>query len=129
MKAKDEVDMEYMQSMADIMVLQKRIYYMPSTCMYLVSDITRARFGDFDFGWGKPVYTGPVETSGIPLVPWISSFLMSFKNAQGEDGVALPICLPAPAMDRVMEEMDTLLRAPASDAAQQQPNINKRSAL
>ncbi|KAK3150713.1 hypothetical protein QOZ80_3AG0236730 [Eleusine coracana subsp. coracana] len=128
-KAKDEVDIEYMRSMADITVLQKRIYNIPSTCMYLVADTIRARWSELDFGWGKPVYHGPAEVSGIPLLSWISSFLLSFKNAKGEECVALPMCLPAPAMDRVMEEMDTLLRAPAGDAALQQTNRIMRSAL
>ncbi|KAK3148147.1 hypothetical protein QOZ80_3BG0291310 [Eleusine coracana subsp. coracana] len=128
-KAKDEVDIEYMRSMADITVLQKRVYNIPSTCMYLVADTIRAKWSELDFGWGKPVYHGPAEVSGIPLLPWFSSFLLSFKNAKGEECVALPMFLPAPAMERVMEEMDTLLRAPASDAALPQPNRMTRSAL
>ncbi|CAN6293516.1 unnamed protein product [Urochloa humidicola] len=115
-KAKDEVDgMEYMRSAADLVVLRRgraRPRVTPAT--YSLSDMARARFDDLDFGWGKPVYGGPAEAVGSPSLPWVASFLIPFK-----DGVVVPVCLPQPAMDRLVEEMDKLRAAepPAHVAA------------
>ncbi|CAM0150848.1 unnamed protein product [Urochloa decumbens] len=132
-KAKDEVDMEYMQSAADLIVLRRGQGSPVTAGTYSLSDETRARFDDLDFGWGKPVYGGPAEAVGVPALPWVASFLLPFKNGDGEDGMAVPVCLPRPAMDRLVEEMGKLLlHAPADDvAALQQPRAFpvKRSAL
>ncbi|CAL4933506.1 unnamed protein product [Urochloa decumbens] len=106
-KAKDEVNgMEYMRSAADLIALRRgRVVprVIPGPATYSLSDMARARFDDLDFGWGKPVYGGPSEAVGSPALPWIASFLIPFK-----DGVVVPVCLPGPAMDRLVEEMDKL---------------------
>ncbi|CAL4916749.1 unnamed protein product [Urochloa decumbens] len=109
-KAKDEVNgMEYMRSAADLVALRRgRVVprVVPGPATYSLSDMARARFDDLDFGWGKPVYGGPSEAVGSPALPWIASFLIPFK-----DGVVVPVCLPGPAMDRLVEEMDKLRAA------------------
>ncbi|CAL4901940.1 unnamed protein product [Urochloa decumbens] len=116
-KAKDEVDMEYMRSSADLIALRRGQQDPRVTARtYTLTDVTRARFDDLDFGWGKPVYGGPAEAVGSPSLPWIASFLLPFKNANGEDGLVVPVCLPGPAMDRLVEEMAKLmLRSPTDD--------------
>jgi benzyl alcohol O-benzoyltransferase len=89
-------------------MLQQRILGMPQpTCMDAVLDITRAnKFDNLDFGWGKPVYGGPTEATGTPMLPCFSSFFLPLKNAKGEHGIAVPIMyLPTHTMDRVVEEM------------------------
>lgn len=131
-KAKDVVDMEYMRSAADATVLRKRMHGAPSTCVYSVSDTTRAKSGaGLDFGWGQPVYGGPAQAVGFPMLPWISSFLLPSKNSKGDHGVLVSLCLPTLAMDRMVDEMAKLLHGPANDAALilQQIRVNKRSAL
>lgn len=126
-KAKLEVTMEYMRSMADITVLHKRrSCSLPSTCMYFVTDATRANFRDLDFGWGKPVYGGTAE-AGAPMSPWKLSIILPLKNARGEDAIAVPMYLPAPAMEKAVKEVGNMLRAPANDDAM--PQQTKRSAL
>ena len=55
-KAKNQVDMDYMRSTADHIVLRRGQSARFTTGMYCLSDQTRARFDDLDFGWGKPVY-------------------------------------------------------------------------
>lgn len=116
-KAKDEVDMEYMRSMAadDLRHRSKTLSAAPAgTSSYSLSDVTRARFTDLDFGWGRPVYGGPAECGGVPSLPWVSSFVLPLKNANGgEDGLVVPVYLPGPAMDRLEEEMGKLRAAPA----------------
>uniref|UniRef100_A0A0A9H717 Uncharacterized protein n=1 Tax=Arundo donax TaxID=35708 RepID=A0A0A9H717_ARUDO len=109
-KAKGEVDVEYMRSVADLMVLRGRPHF-TVVRSYLASDVTKAGFGDLDFGWGKPVYGGPAK-GGVGAIPGVASFLIPFKNAKGEDGIVVPMCLPGPAMDRFVEEIGKLLSPP-----------------
>lgn len=117
-QAKGEVDVEYMRSVADLMVLRGRPHFTVVRA-YLASDVTKAGFGDLDFGWGKPVYGGPAK-GGVGAIPGVASFLIPFKNAKGEDGIVVPMCLPGPAMETFVKEMDKLLSAPADAEAEQQ---------
>ncbi|KAL5230050.1 hypothetical protein ABZP36_028826 [Zizania latifolia] len=107
-KAKRVVSMEYMRSVADFMVQRGR----PPVMM------------------GKPAYGGSAQGGDIP---GLASFFIPFKNAKGEDGIVVPMCLPSPAMDRFVEELAKLMRT-AADAATptwQQPGMSKmiKSAL
>ncbi|RDY09997.1 Benzyl alcohol O-benzoyltransferase, partial [Mucuna pruriens] len=106
-KAKADVTEEYMRSLADLMVSKGRPHF-TVVRSYLVSDVTRAGFGDLDFGWGKPIYGGPAK-GGVGAVPGVASFYIPFKNAKGEEGLVIPVCLPSEAMDRFVKELDTLL--------------------
>ncbi|KAE8077559.1 hypothetical protein FH972_016114 [Carpinus fangiana] len=113
-KAKNDVTEEYMRSLADLMVIRGRPHF-TVVRSYLVSDVTRAGFGEVDFGWGKAAYGGPAK-GGVGAIPGVASFYIRYKNSEGEDGIVLPICLPAPAMKRFGEELDYLLtNNPISD--------------
>lgn len=108
-KAKDDVTEEYMRSLADLMYTKGR----PSFTMarsYLVSDLTRAGFKELDFGWGKPAYGGASKGELGPLLG-LASFYLPFENEKGEDGILVPLCLPRPAMERFVKELDSLLTA------------------
>ncbi|CAM0884572.1 unnamed protein product [Alopecurus aequalis] len=118
--AKGEVDVEYMPSVADLMVQRGRPHFTVVRA-YLASDVTKAGFGDLDFGWGRPVYGGPAK-GGVGAIPGVASFLIPFKNANGVDGIVVPICLPSPAMDKFVEEVDRLLR-PAVDVTESIPTM------
>lgn len=114
-KAKAEVTEEYMRSVADLMVLKGRPHFTVVRA-YLVSDLTRAGFGEVDFGWGKAVYGGAAK-GGVGAIPGVASFYIPFKNNKGEDGIVVPVCLPAPAMRTFIKELQALLvHAPTKPA-------------
>uniref|UniRef100_A0ACD5YC18 Uncharacterized protein n=1 Tax=Avena sativa TaxID=4498 RepID=A0ACD5YC18_AVESA len=108
MKAKREVDLEYVRSVARLMVRRGRPHFAVANA-YLVSDVSKAGIRDLDYGWGKSAYAGPAK-GGVGVIPGVASFLIAVKNAMGEDGVAVPVCLPGPAMEEFMEEMSKLMR-------------------
>ncbi|KAG6605173.1 Benzyl alcohol O-benzoyltransferase, partial [Cucurbita argyrosperma subsp. sororia] len=107
-KAKADVTEEYMKSVADLMVTKGQPHF---TIMrsYLVSDVTGAGFRDVDFGWGKAAYGGPAK-GGVGAIPGVVIFYIPFKNKMGEKGVSVSLCLPVPAMERFVEELDGLLK-------------------
>ncbi|KAL5066846.1 hypothetical protein RYX36_017733 [Vicia faba] len=106
-KAKGDVTQEYMHSVADLMVLKGRPHF-TVVRSFLVSDVTRAGFGDVDFGWGKAVYGGPAK-GGVGAVPGVASFYIPFVNGKGEKGLVIPVCLPAQAMERFVVELHSVL--------------------
>ncbi|KAL6001792.1 Benzyl alcohol O-benzoyltransferase, partial [Asimina triloba] len=106
-RAKREVSQEYMQSLADLMVMRGRPHFAVVRA-YVVSDLTRAGFEKIDFGWGKPAYGGPAK-GGVGAIPGVASFYIPYWNkARGEDGIVVPCCLPAPAMDRLAAEIERM---------------------
>lgn len=106
-KAKADVTEEYMKSSADLMVKKGRPHF-TVVRSFVVSDVTRAGFGDVDFGWGKAAYGGPAK-GGVGTIPGVASFLIPFRNKRGEDGIVVPICLPSAAMDRFERELDSMV--------------------
>jgi len=112
-EAKDRVDMEYMRSAANLIV--RRRGQRRRITGAALTDETKARFHDFDFGWGKPGDVGPAQPSVAPALPWASGFVLPFKNANGEDGAVVLVFLPRPAMDRLVDEMGKLRRRPPAD--------------
>lgn len=107
--AKAAVTEEYMRSVADLMVIKGRPHF-AVVGTYLVSDLTHAGFGDVDFGWGKAAYGGAAK-GGVGAIPGVASFYIPFRDNNGEDGIVVPICLPAPAMERFVKELNTMLNA------------------
>ncbi|KAK7316335.1 hypothetical protein VNO77_35295 [Canavalia gladiata] len=106
-KAKSDVTEEYMHSVADLMVIRGRPHF-TVVRSYLVSDVTRAGFREVDFGWGKAIYGGPAK-GGVGPIPGLATFYVPSKNAIGEEGLVIPVCLPSQAMDRFVKELDTIL--------------------
>ncbi|KAK8261493.1 hypothetical protein V6Z11_D13G191800 [Gossypium hirsutum] len=58
----------------------------------IVSDLSRARFREVDFGWGK------------------ADFYIPSKNKEGKEGITVPVCLPAPLMDSFVKEINRMLK-------------------
>ncbi|CAL9776639.1 unnamed protein product [Musa acuminata subsp. burmannicoides] len=111
-KAKSDVTDEYVRSVADLMVLRGRPHF-TVVRSYLVSDVTKAGFGDVDFGWGKAAYGGPAK-GGVGAIPGVASFYIPFRNGKGEDGIVVPVCLPGPAMEKFTMEMESLIEEPVA---------------
>ncbi|KAM7254691.1 hypothetical protein ACFE04_019932 [Oxalis oulophora] len=105
-KVKMNFNEEYIRSAVDLLVTRGRPHF-TVTRTFLVSDLTRAGLDLIDFGWGKAVYGG-VARAGIGEIPLVSFYVPS-KNHNGEDGILVPVCLPGPAMDRFVIELDTML--------------------
>ncbi|RAL42861.1 hypothetical protein DM860_009368 [Cuscuta australis] len=97
-KTKAVVGEEYMRSVAELMVAKGRPRY-TVVRTYMVSDLKRAGFGEVDFGWGKPVYGGPVAIRDV------SSYLIPSKN-----GTVVPVRLPASAMETFVKEVDNMIK-------------------
>ncbi|XP_012492336.1 benzyl alcohol O-benzoyltransferase [Gossypium raimondii] len=94
---------EYMKSTADFLVTNGRPSLTLNRWSFLLSNLTRIKFQDVDFGWGKAVYGGDANnTDGKHLIP--------FTNTKGEDGIVVPLYLPALIMERFVNELNSLLK-------------------
>ncbi|CAL5207976.1 unnamed protein product [Lathyrus oleraceus] len=105
--AKAKVTKEYMHSLADLIVIKGRPPFTQREFMFIVSDTTRLGFRDVDFGWGKAIYGGPAIESPFP---GIFSLYIPFTNAKGEEGLVITLCLPEQAMERMVKELDSVLK-------------------
>ncbi|KAK9012428.1 hypothetical protein V6N11_040482 [Hibiscus sabdariffa] len=114
-QAKASLTEEYMKSVAALMVIRGKRLLLPNVIgSFVISDVTKARLEDVDFGWGKAVFAGAAKALGV------ISFFVQAKNKKGEVGTLVPICLPAPAMDRFARELDKYM-------LKQQPTDNSKS--
>ncbi|CAK8544732.1 unnamed protein product [Lathyrus sativus] len=105
-KLKDQVTEEYIQSVADFMVINERCSFTTvNSC--IISDLTRAKFREVNFGWGEGVYSG-VAKGGAGPFPGVT-FIAPNKNAKGEECFMLPICLSSKVMKRFAKELDEIL--------------------
>ncbi|CAO1941879.1 unnamed protein product [Urochloa humidicola] len=110
-EAKAAVTAEYVRSTADHLVLRGRPGVAPAANLLLVSDSRHAGFQRVDFGWGEPVYAGPVHTQPGTVL------LIAVRNGNGgEDEMVVPIMLAQPAMDRFASEIEMLIKGGAGSA-------------
>lgn len=102
-KIKTQMTLDYMKSVADLMVIKGRPGYNTDVGSFIVADTTRIPFGKIDFGWGNPVSGGIAGA-----VPSISFFSRS-KNRGGEEGIGVPMWLPPLAMERFEQESKKMI--------------------
>ncbi|KAK8546103.1 hypothetical protein V6N13_067337 [Hibiscus sabdariffa] len=106
-QAKASMTEGYVKSVAALMTIRKKQLPLSTVAgSYGISDVTNIGFEDIDFGWGKAVFAGPAKAIG-----WISFFIPT-KNKKGEVGTSVPICLPAPAMERFTKVLANVLQHP-----------------
>lgn len=108
-RAKAEVTAEYMKSAADLMAMNGRPGFDVGGGAFVVSDVRRAGFENVDFGWGAAAYGGPAE-AGHNGTLGVASFFGTLKNKNGENGIVVPLVLPAAAMERFVVEIGVLLK-------------------
>ncbi|KAK4430470.1 Benzyl alcohol O-benzoyltransferase [Sesamum alatum] len=113
MKAKSEVTEEYIKSAADLMVMRRPHFAVVRT--YIVSDLTRAVFGDLDYGCGPAVYAGPAKAGAGVIPGFLVSFHIPIKNNKGENGKLVPICLPTNAMEVSVKEVEKMVKRDDDD--------------
>jgi len=104
-KATANVTDEYIRSLADFLVINGRPPLSATGLCFAVSNITRIGFDVLDFGWGLPIFAGSAGE-----VPGIGTFYAPYKNKKGEMGILFPVSLPAPAMERFVTELNSMLR-------------------
>ncbi|XP_057425007.1 benzyl alcohol O-benzoyltransferase-like [Lotus japonicus] len=105
-KAKANVTKEYMHSLADLMVIKGRPLF-TLQISFMVSDLKLAGFKRVDFGWGEAVYGG-VAKAGVGPIPTLG--YTPFKNAKGEEGLMTSIYLPSKAMEKLIKELNNVLK-------------------
>ncbi|XP_024626144.2 benzyl alcohol O-benzoyltransferase [Medicago truncatula] len=105
-KLKAEVTEEYMHSVADLMVIKERCLFTTiRSCV--VSDVTRIKLREVDFGWGEAVYGGAAKSGAGPFPG--AAYIIPHKNVEGEEGFILLVCLSFEAMKRFAKELDEML--------------------
>ncbi|EEE62389.1 hypothetical protein OsJ_17179 [Oryza sativa Japonica Group] len=88
----------HLQSVADLMAARGRPRFAVART-YVVSDLTRSGLDGVDVGWGAPAYGGPATAT-------LATFhVAGRRSGDGEEGVEVPIRLPAPAMERMVVEV------------------------
>lgn len=118
---------EYMKSVADLMVIEGRPS-LNAIGTFIVSDNRRIGLDQVDYGWGKPVYGG-VAKGDTGVIPGIISFYVPYVNKNGEEGTVVPICLPASAMDRFVNELYHIFKYNDSPSMSFTRSIPTKSAL
>ncbi|CAA6659239.1 unnamed protein product [Spirodela intermedia] len=93
-KAKSEMTTEYLRSTADLIAVKGSATYTSSIGSMIVSDLRQLGLRELDFGWGDAV----------------AHFYFHYTNTKGEEGVVVMLRLPAPAMERFAEEMETMMK-------------------
>eukprot|EP00253_Pinus_taeda_P033593 PITA_33593 len=106
-EAKTAVDDEYVRSVIDLMELKGRPHC-TVVGSFFVSDVTKIGFRNVDFGWGRAAY-GSLARGGVGAVPGLVSFLISYRNKSGVEGIVVPICLPSAAMRRFEAEISNAI--------------------
>ncbi|CAN6700337.1 unnamed protein product [Malus baccata var. baccata] len=100
---KSVVGEEYRASVLDFIEMNGRRGFC-SEGTFVVSDMTRLRFVDMDFGWGKGVYGGPAR-AGTGVVPGMVTSVIAHKNEEGVEGVLVLVSLPVESLDKFHEEV------------------------
>ncbi|KAH0983576.1 hypothetical protein GBA52_010753 [Prunus armeniaca] len=94
---------EYRASMLDFIEMNRR-RELVADGGFAVSDMSKLRFVDLDFGWGKGVYGGPGR-AGTGLVPGMVTSVIGHKNEEGVEGVLALVSLPAEYVGKFRKEV------------------------
>lgn len=103
---KDKVaDNEHRASVLDFIEVNGRRGFFSEGGAFVVSDMTRLRFVDMDFGWrSKAIYGGPAR-AGTGLVPGMVTSLISHKSKEGLAGMLALVSLPSECVGEFHKEV------------------------
>jgi hypothetical protein len=100
---KDVIRDEYRASVLDLIEVNGRRGFC-SEGAFVVSDMSRLRFVDVDFGWGGGVYGGPAR-AGTGTVPGMVTSVIGHKNEEGVEGALALVSLPPASLERFHKEV------------------------
>ncbi|KAL9238268.1 hypothetical protein vseg_012714 [Gypsophila vaccaria] len=120
---KNNVDEEYMKSLADFMVINGRPHWTLANT-FTVSNVSRLKYEFLDFGWGPPV-RGGLARAWQGRAPGRGSFFFGSTNGEGKRGILVQIYLPPSAMDRFIKELNGYL----TDCSSEHPIVSPRARL
>lgn len=107
---KDAIRDEYRASVLDFIEVNGRNGFC-SEGAFVVSDMSRLRFANVDFGWGEGVYGGPAR-AGTGMVPGMVTSVIGHKNEEGVEGALALVSLPPASLERfhveVKKEIDSV---------------------
>lgn len=100
---RDVTSDEYRASVLDFIEVNGRKGFC-SEGAFVVSDMTRMRFIDVDFGWGQGLYGGPAR-AGTGVVPGMVTSVITHKNEEGVEGVLALVSLLPESVERFKKEV------------------------
>ncbi|XP_019155857.1 PREDICTED: methanol O-anthraniloyltransferase-like [Ipomoea nil] len=124
-KAKSRVCEDYVRSEVKFLDSKGRPPLLRSRSSIIVTDLSRIGFDEMDFGWGKPVYGGTMDGGGSATAITHARY----RNSDGQDGVLVPVFLPAAAMKRFEEEMNKFIALEPSEVIEIPPKSLLKSSL
>ena len=62
-----------------------------------------------NYGWGKAIYGGIANIFESPSTS-ATLFYIEAMNSKGEDGIMVPMCLQTLAMERFVQELNSILQ-------------------
>ncbi|GLJ15154.1 hypothetical protein SUGI_0247880 [Cryptomeria japonica] len=101
-RARTSINNEYVRSTIDMMEVRGHPHF-TAVASWLISDLTKIRLRDVDFGWGKAVYGG-TAMGGVGAIPGIITFLVPYQNSHGVEGKLIHVCLPSHVMQKFQLE-------------------------
>ncbi|KAL6279320.1 hypothetical protein ACE6H2_016201 [Prunus campanulata] len=110
-KNKAQMGNEYMQSLADFSVIRGRPPPPMAWNVFVVSDNRHTGLGEFDVGWGRPVF------AGLARAVLMLSFYVRENNQEEEFGTLVPICLPRMCLERFEQELKRMILEHVEDVS------------
>ncbi|PQP94678.1 methanol O-anthraniloyltransferase [Prunus yedoensis var. nudiflora] len=102
---------EYMQSRAHFLVIRGQPPPPMAWNVFIVSDNRHTGLGEFDVGWGRPVY------AGLARAVHAISFYVRENNQEEEFGTLVPICLPRMCLERFEQELKRMILEHVEDVS------------
>lgn len=103
---------EYRSSVIDYLeVYQGKVGFRGGKEAFVISDQSKLRFADVDFGWGRAVYGGPGR-AGTGNEPGMVAAVVSHRLENGEEGLLLIFTMTNEALDSFHNEvLETVVAA------------------